>query len=252
MEQPGTVEKASDVLFFLSAQRASCGLSQIARSLELPKSSAHRLLQSLRHRHLVETDGRGRYRLGAGCIALGLGAAEQDALVRQIRPILEEQARRVGETCFLVAARARTLIVLDKVEGSSFLRASPQVGASVPVHATAVGKVYLAFAPDLVALDEPLDVYTPETKPTLAALEPTVREARRAGYSHSEDEWQLGLSAAAAPIRVGGRVLGTIAMALATPRVRELGVARIAAAVVAAAEQAASALDERSVEGAAR
>jgi IclR family transcriptional regulator, acetate operon repressor len=244
MEQQGAIEKASDLLFFLSAQSAACGLSQIARSLELPKSSAHRLLQSLRYRHLVEQDGRGRYRLGVGCIALGLGAAEQDALVRQIRPILEEQARNVGETFFLVAARAKTLVVLDKVEGSSFLRASPQVGASVPVHATAVGKVYLAFAPDLVELREPLDRYTPATKRTVRALEPSVHQARRSGYSHSEDEWQQGLSAIAAPIQACGRVLGTIATALATPRMHELGVDEVAGSVLRAAAAAAAALAE--------
>jgi IclR family transcriptional regulator, acetate operon repressor len=249
MEHIGTVEKASDLLFFLSAQRSACGLSQIARSLELPKSSAHRLLQSLRYRHLVEQDGKGRYRLGAGCIALGLGAAEQDALVRQTRPILEQQARSVGETFFLVAARAKSLVVLDKVEGSSFLRASPQVGASVPVHATAVGKVYLAFAPDLVELEEPLEVYTPATKSTAQALEPTVSEARCAGYSHSEDEWQQGLSAVAAPILTAGRMLGTIASALASARMRELGVDRVAASVVAAAERAAAALSRVAAEG---
>jgi DNA-binding IclR family transcriptional regulator len=244
MEQHTTIEKASDLLFFLSAQSAACPLSQIARSLELPKSSAHRLLQSLRYRHLVEQDGRGRYRLGVGCIALGLGAAEQDALVRHARPILEERARSVGETFFLVAARAKSLVVLDKVEGSSFLRASPQVGASVPVHATAVGKVYLAFAPDLVTLREPLETFTPVTKRTVRALEPTVELARRSGYSHSEDEWQQGLSAVAAPILACGRVLGTVVTALATARMHELGVDRVADSVLSAAEAAAAAVAE--------
>jgi DNA-binding IclR family transcriptional regulator len=242
MEQLGTVEKASDLLFFLSAQRGSRGVSEIAQSLRLPKSSAHRLLQSLRHRHLVERDGKGRYRLGAGCIALGLGAAEQDTLVRQVRPMLEEQASRVGETFFLVAARAKALVVLDKAEGSSFLRASPQVGAAVPVHATAVGKLYLAFAPELVKLEAALEVYTPKTMQSPERLEQMVLEARAAGYAHSEDEWQQGLSAVAAPILVGGRVLGAIVVALASPRMQELGVARVAGSVVAAAACVSGAL----------
>jgi DNA-binding IclR family transcriptional regulator len=246
MEQSGTVEKASDLLFFLSAQRSACGVSEIAQALKLPKSSVHRLLQSLRHRHLIERDARGRYRLGAGCIALGLGAAEQDALVRPVRPILEQQARSVGETYFLVAARARALTVLDKAEGSSFLRASPQVGASVPVHATAVGKVYLAFAPELVELgDEPLDVYTPKTARDRQRLKRMVLETRAAGYAHSADEWLLGLSAVAAPIVAGGRVLGAIVAALASARMQELGVPRVAASVVAAAGQVMSTLAGR-------
>jgi DNA-binding IclR family transcriptional regulator len=247
MEQSGTVEKASDLLFFLSAQRAACGVSEIAQALALPKSSVHRLLQSLRRRHLIERDARGRYRLGAGCIALGLAAAEQDALVRPVRPILERQARSVGETYFLVAARDRLLTVLDKAEGSSFLRASPQVGASVPVHATAVGKVYLAFAPELVELgDEPLDAYTPRTARDQKRLRRMVLETRTAGYAYSADEWLIGLSAVAAPIVVGGRVLGSIVAALASARMQELGVPRIAASVVDAAAQVMSTLEKHS------
>ena len=62
------------------------------------------------------------------------------------RPVLESEAAAIGETVFLVAARANKLVVLDKVEGTGFLRAAPQVGSEVPIHATAVGKLFLAFA----------------------------------------------------------------------------------------------------------
>ena len=57
----------------------------------------------------------------------------------------EAAAAQYGETFFLVSARARRLVVLDKAEGTGFLRAAPRVGSSVPAHATAVGKLYLAL-----------------------------------------------------------------------------------------------------------
>ena len=113
-------------------------MTAIGRALGLPKSSAHRLLTALSRRGLVEQDGRGRYRPGIGLVALGLGALEREPVVVAARPVLEQEAGALGETFFLVAARAGRLVVLDKAEGNGFLRAAPRVGSSVPVHATAV------------------------------------------------------------------------------------------------------------------
>ena len=52
----------------------------------------------------------------------------------------ELEAQRLGETVFLTAARAGAVVVLDKAEGTGFLRAAPRIGSTVPLHATAVGK----------------------------------------------------------------------------------------------------------------
>ena len=109
------------------------------------------MLRSLGRRGLVERDERGRYRAGIGLLALGLGVVDREPIVAAARPVLEDRALALGETFFLVVARAGELVVLDKAEGTGFLRAAPQVGSRVPVHATAAGKLYLAFAPDQVA-----------------------------------------------------------------------------------------------------
>ena len=60
------------------------------------------------------------------------------------------EAEELGETFFVVAPRAGEIAVLDKVEGTGVLRAAPRVGSTVPVHATAGGKLCLSFAPDEV------------------------------------------------------------------------------------------------------
>ena len=145
MESSSTVEKAVDLLFYLHSAPAPVGVTAIGRALGIPKSSAHRVLQSLAGRGLVERDARGHYRPGFGLLVLGLGVQDREPVVAAARPLLEAEARDFGETLFLVVARGGELIVLDKVEGTGFLRAAPQVGSSVPIHATAVGKLYLAF-----------------------------------------------------------------------------------------------------------
>ena len=68
----------------------------------------------LGRRGLVERDASGRYRPGMGLVALGLGALGREPVVAAARPLLEADAAELGETVFLVGARAGRLIVLDK------------------------------------------------------------------------------------------------------------------------------------------
>jgi DNA-binding IclR family transcriptional regulator len=154
-----SIEKAVDVLFHLHAASAPVGVTQLGRAVGLPKSSVHRLLASLARRGLVQQDARGGYEPGVGLVALGLGGQGRDPLVIAARRALESEAAATDETVFLVAMRARRLVVLDKAEGTGFLRASPQVGSTVPVHATAVGKLFLAFG-DAPLVRMPLERFT--------------------------------------------------------------------------------------------
>ncbi len=224
VEQAGTIEKAIDVLFHLHAEGGPRGVTSIGRELGIPKSSVHRLLAALSRRSLVERDERGQYRPGVGLVALGLGVLEQEPVVAAARPVLERFAGELGETFFLVAARAGTLVVLEKVEGTGFLRAAPQVGATVPASATAVGKLYLAHAPEAISRQEAesVEAFTPETLTSKADLERAVDEARRLGYASNREEWIPGLSVLAAPIWLGDRMVAAVALALPSARLAGL------------------------------
>jgi IclR family transcriptional regulator, acetate operon repressor len=237
MEALTSVEKAVDVLFALHGAEASVGVTDLGRSLGLPKSSAHRLLAALCRRGLVERDDRGRYQPGLALVALGLGTLEREPLVAVARQTLELEAEDLGETVFLVAARAGRLRVLDKAEGTGFLRAAPRVGESVPIHATGAGRIFLAFAPGLVTLPAgPLQRFTERTPATRRALDAAVEEVRRRGYAENRDEWIPGLSVVSAPIFTRGELRGAVAVAAPSARMEELGrepVARRARAAAA-------------------
>ena len=238
----GTVDKAIDVLFHLHREPTPHGVTDVGRALGLPKSSAHRLLSTLARRGLVERDGRGRYRLGAALVTLGLGVLDGDPLLAAARPALEREAAALGETCFLVVARAGRLVVVDKVEGTGFLRASPQVGTEVPAHATAVGKLYHAFAPELL---DPAET-GPFTEHTLGAeaFREHVEEVARRGFASNRDEWIDGLSVVAVPIEVHGGLRGAIALAAASARLEALGGEGIVPLLLAAAELVAARLTD--------
>lgn len=234
------------MLFFLHREREPQGVSQLARGLGLPKSSAHRLLAALVRRGLVERDEAGRYRPGVALAALARGALEREPVVAAARPVLESEADALGETVFLVGLRGGRLLVLDQAEGTGFLRAAPRVGTQVPVHATAVGRLYLAFAADALGWPEPpLERFTPRTPATAEALAREVARARRQGFAESREEWIPGLSVLAAPLVSGGRLAAAIAVAAPAQRLEALGRDAVAQRLRAAAERVAARLEGR-------
>jgi DNA-binding IclR family transcriptional regulator len=246
-----SVEKAVDVLFALHGAPAALGVSALGRELGLPKSSAHRLLSALTRRGLVERDAGGRYQPGIALVALGLGALEREPLVALARETLEREAEALGETVFLVGARAGALYVLDKVEGTGFLRAAPRVGESVPVHATAVGKLFLAFAPERVALPAgALPRFTPRTLASRRALELAVEQVRAQGFAENRDEWIPGMSVVAAPVLARGELRGAAVVAAPTARMDALGREPTARRMRAAAAHIGARLEGRAREDA--
>ena len=239
-----TIDKALDTLFLLSDRQGALRLADIARELGMPRSSAHRVLAPLVRRGLAEQDASGRYRAGFALMALGLNVAGREPLALAARPVLERAAADLGETFFLVVARAGQLVVLEKAEGNGFLRAAPQLGAGVPVHATAVGKLYLAYAPDLVEVTE-LPRYTPATVRGRRALATEVERVRAQGWATNVEEWQPGLAVAAAPIWSGSRLHGAVALAMVAARFSAIGAAAATRLVTHAAEGIALRIEGR-------
>ncbi|HEY3256686.1 MAG TPA: IclR family transcriptional regulator [Polyangiaceae bacterium] len=220
MERSGTVDKALRVLEVLHQARAPLSLAELSRALSIPKPTTHRLLASLLQATLVEQQADARYGLGVGLVRLGLGALALDPVVRACEAELERAAHELGETFFLVKARGGRLVVLSKVEGTGMLRVAPDVGSEVPVEVTASGRLYMAFAPELLAGN-------PGVSRVSAAA---VKRARSRGYDVNEAEWLPGLSVVAAPILSNGQLLGCVTCA--GPAVR-LDAARLKTAILA-------------------
>lgn len=238
MAGAATVEKALDVLFHLHHAETALGLSEIGRALGLPKSSCHRLLASLLNREVVERDAAGHYRPGLALLSLGIGAQGREPVVAAARPILEAEVTELGETVFVVGMRRGQLRVLDKLEGSGFLRAAPGVGDVIPNDVTAVGKLYRVFG-------DPTEF---EPEEAVVAVDPIERdEVRRRGYALNRDAWIDGLSVLGVPIwqQEGGsarRLVATLALAAATARFDALGEEAIARRLLEAANQIAGRL----------
>jgi DNA-binding IclR family transcriptional regulator len=216
--------KALQVLLALADSAEGRGVSDVARTLGLPKSAVHRLLATFREYGFVQqAPDHGRYALGPTVARLGLRAAEMLTPRVVARPYLEALAQDVGETIFLGVLVQDSVLIVDKVEHARVLRISPALGTMLPLQQTALGKLLLACsAPveqerllkSLMLADASL-----RNERQLYSLRQELAVIAQRGFAVSLEEWAADICCLAAPIR-NGRGAGVAALALALPRSR--------------------------------
>ena len=194
------VERAFTVLDAL-AEGDELGTNEIARRTGINASTVSRLLATLAAARFVEhVPESGRYRLSLRLIELGnavLGRLDLRALAR---PHLQTLVRETGETATLSAPGEHDAITVDFAHSSSVVQSVAQLGRPSVGHATAAGKVMLAFG-DVELPAEPFTAYTSRTITTRAALVEELSRVRERGYADAREEREEGLAAIAAPVR---------------------------------------------------
>jgi DNA-binding IclR family transcriptional regulator len=139
-------DKTLRVLDLFVAERPEWSATEIARELDLPIATAHRILRSLESHTFLMRSGN-NYRLGLAAVDLGRRAVASMDLRWALRPTLQRLARETGETVLLSVhdeARHGALCV-DRIEASHPVRLSIDIGRVTPLHAGAASKALLAF-----------------------------------------------------------------------------------------------------------
>ncbi len=202
------IEKAVRVIEFLAHPGGARSLKDIAAATGLVKSSAFRILYTLRELGYVEKDREGSYRLSLKVVGWSRAAAGQASLVRVARPHLERLRDELGESVWLAERRGLRVYLVDVAESDHPLRLSFRLGDASPLHASAVGKAVAAFLPreDLErALNHrPLAAYTRRTITDRAVLFDHLAEVRRRGYAVNDEETIDGAVLFGAPILDAG------------------------------------------------
>jgi DNA-binding IclR family transcriptional regulator len=138
------VGKALEVLEFLQSEFRPVSLNEIAKRLQLSKTSAFRILRTLETLGCVVMDGRGLYGLAAGIHAVTptqwLGKLHRVGV-----PYLEGLTRELGETSTLAALFENRIEVVAVVESPHVIRMSNVVGHILPPNASSLGKAITAF-----------------------------------------------------------------------------------------------------------
>ncbi len=200
------VERAIDVLLLFGSQnRTNLGVTEISGELGLSKAAVHRILTSLRTRHLVEVDQDTR-RYSLGSAALSLARAYLSGI--DVRSLAADQLRELskasGETATLSIRAGDVRMYVDQVIPDREVRMEVALGHPYPLHAGASSKTFLAFLDphdiDSYIERNGLGPLTDATITDAAALKAELDEIRSRGYAVSFGERQAGAASAAAPV----------------------------------------------------
>jgi DNA-binding IclR family transcriptional regulator len=250
-----SVDRAARILKALAAGPRRLGVSELADRLDLSRPTVHGLLQTLQAHGFVEQDrDSDKYQLGAGLLQLGNSYLDLNELRSRSIVHAERLAERADAAVRVGVMHGPTVVVVHHVFRPGTALQIPEVGAELPVHASALGKALLAFAPRTL-IDDLLAEPTPKlTSRTLApaALRRELADIRERGTAREKDEAVLGeASVAAAIFDHSGHAVGSIGVVGETERILPRGPARgIAAAVAEAARGVSRELGSRRWPGA--
>jgi DNA-binding IclR family transcriptional regulator len=196
------------VLKELARHPKGVALDRLARELEIPKSSLHRVLAALRSAQLAEHDDRGHYRLSLEFVRLAFEyyqALDRSALVL---PALEALVDRFEETAHYAELDGDEIVYVAKVDPrGSAVRMSSVVGGRNPAHCTGIGKALLAHTlTDRAAVDRyvaehaPLPRRTDRTLVSADELDRELTDVRARGFAVDDQESEPGVNCIAFPI----------------------------------------------------
>ena len=204
------VERALAVVDALADGPGDLGTNELARRTGINASTVSRLLATLAASGVVEhVEATGRYRLGLRLLQLGntvLGRLDLRVLAR---PHLQSLVEETGETATLSAPGEQDAVTVDFVQSASSVQSVARVGRPSIGHATATGKVLLAFGAARVP-PGPLAAHTPRTIVDRAALAEELERVRRQGHATAVGEREADLNAIAAPVIDGAGELAAI------------------------------------------
>jgi IclR family transcriptional regulator, KDG regulon repressor len=198
-----SVQLAIDVLEAVALADDELGVTQIAERLNMTKGSVHRHLQTLVERgYLAQNSTTSRYAIGPKSRLLARHAPDADLVylaegpMRQLRDAL-------GHPVVLSEMTPRGALVLHKLSSTAPIEIGVRPGSELTFHASAQGKVMLAFAPyplQARVLARPLQRFTDKTIVSVRRIEKDLLEVARLGFASAPEEAMLGLNAVAAPI----------------------------------------------------
>ena len=231
------VERALDVLQCFTSQTPELTMSQISERIGINKSTVHRLLLTLERNRFVERDlSTGMYRPGVRLLQIASLAMEQNNLRQIASPFLQSLCSEYRENVNLALLDGADVIYVDVAEGSQRVKLAAAPGQRLPAFSTASGKAILAFLPEERVrhiLERGMPHYTATTVSSLEQFFEDTAQIRERGFAISEQEFEEGINAMAAPISnppIASVSIAGPAYRLTLERMLELGPRLLAAA----------------------
>jgi DNA-binding IclR family transcriptional regulator len=211
------LERGLAILESLSKSKHGLTLSQLTRSLNLPKSSVHCLLLTFeRHGYLYRDDNTGRYRLGLRLCDLANVALGGVALREQAAPFLNQLRESTQLTTHMAVLEQDEVVLIEKVEPLTSC-VNSWIGKRMDVHCTALGKALTAYLPegqvDALVRRRGMLRHNDNTIASLKRLKQELEQVRKLGYSIDDEEEEIGVRCLGAPVLIAeGQAVAAISI----------------------------------------
>jgi IclR family transcriptional regulator, acetate operon repressor len=214
------IDRAAQLLVRVVESDTPETVTELAETTGLPKSTASRLVAALERQGLLQRESvRGSVQPGPVLVSFARRGVPYAELVGVCEPALERLADATGETVNLAVPAARGVEQLAQRDSRHFLGSTNWVGRTVPYHASAVGKVLLAFG--AARMPGRLEALTPRTVTDPRELTRELDEVVSRGYAGAVEELEPGLWAVAAPVTGPTGVVAALSISGPTVRLPE-------------------------------
>lgn len=217
------VERALDVLSCFSSKTQDLSMTQISELTNMNKSTVHRLLATLEARRFVKRDPvTGRYQPGNRLLQMAFLTLDRNDIREIAAPYMQRLNEIHRETITLSTLDDLDMVYIDVLESPQSVKLAAKPGQRLPVFCTASGKVVMAYSSEAFVkkvLERELPQYTPYTIRDLETTFHIMDLVRERGFAYSEQEFEEGINAVAAPI-LGKNNVPVASIAVAGPAYR--------------------------------
>ena len=239
------IDRAAQLLVRVVESRDPETVGELAETTGLPRSTASRLVAALERQGLVQRNSlRGDVRPGPVLVSFARRTPPSADLVELCGESLDRLAAATGGTVNLAVPSPRGVEQLAQRDSRHFLGSTNWVGRTVPYHASAVGKVFLAYR--AAPMPDTLEPLTSRTFADREELDRELQETLERGYATAVEELEPGLWAIAAPLHGESTVLGAVSISGPTIRLQDGLLEELGRLLVAEAEGVSARLQEPS------
>jgi len=232
-----SLSRGLTIIELLGKSEKSLGVTEISKQLDVDKSSATRLIQTLvEHEFAIKDPHSRRFLLGPKVHILANFPTQSLPLKITSIPLLKRLMERTGENSHVAVYSQEKCLVVADIESTAQLRVVSGEGRLISNHCTAIGKCLIAFGDH--PLPKELDSYTPRTITSRDQLKLHLDQVRQRGYALDDEEHEFGVRCMAAPVYdQAGNAIASIGISGPTVRVTLGKVPELSKIVMAAAEE---------------
>ncbi|MBX2884071.1 MAG: IclR family transcriptional regulator [Granulosicoccus sp.] len=198
------VERAFQLLRYIGEGNNCSNISLAARESGINRTTMMRLLETLKQQRMIEVDGHNGFVLGSGLIHLASKALQSRDVVSVAQPQLKKLAASLGLSAHLGVIESTDILYLSRETPNLHLVSNVRVGSRLPVHATTIGRIILAFKTRKERTDLLKGVrlarVTEKTATSVKQLNAQVDRDRERGIAWSEGNYEPAIGSAAVAV----------------------------------------------------